>query len=414
MKSVAEHLTDVLEQVRPLPPFAQHLLDAAGHHLAEDVLSPRDVPLFDNSAMDGYAVRRIDTIDASEQNPATLTIGQELPAGAAVTVELEPGSCARIMTGAPIPPGADAVVPVEWTDGAADGAVRINRTPEEGQYIRRQGDDVRADQLLLPAGTMLGPRQIGLLAGVGIELAVVHPRPRVVVISTGSELVEPGTEPGPGQIPDANGFILSAAARAAGATVYRVGVVPDDGRLLLDTIEDQLIRADLVITSGGVSVGAYDVVKEALAALGTIKFEPVAVQPGMPQGFGVIGQDEIPIFTLPGNPVSAYVSFELFVRPVLRKLLGYQNLYREVVEMICGGTFDSPDGRAQYVRGRIDPRTESRAATVSPVGGHGSHLLANLAQANCFICVPAEQTRVSAGDLVKVMLLEYPENRGDQ
>ena len=408
MKSVAEHLADVLEHVRPLPPFAQHLLDACGHHLAEDVLSPRDIPLFDNSAMDGYAVRHIDTLNASEENPVSLTIGQELPAGAASTVELDPGSCARIMTGAAIPPGCDAVVPVEWTDGAAAGVVRISRTPEPGQHIRSQGDDVQAGNLLLAAGTMLGPRQIGLLAGVGIELAVVNPSPRVVIISTGSELVEPGTEPGPGQIPDSNGFILAAAARAAGATVYRVGLVPDDRKSLLDTIEDQLIRADLVITSGGISVGAYDVVKEALAELGTVKFEPVAIQPGMPQGFGVIGEDEIPIFTLPGNPVSAYVSFELFVRPVLRKMLGYQELHRASIELICTGTFDSPEGRAQYVRARLDPRTDTRSATVTPVGGHGSHLLGSLALADCLICVPAEQTRVSAGDLVKVMLLDQP------
>ena len=411
MKSVAEHLADVLESIHPLPAFAQHLLDASGHHLAEDVHSPRDIPLFDNSAMDGYAVRLDDVLTASEWRPAVLTIAQELPAGADKTVELEPGTCARIMTGAPVPPGAEAVVPLEWTDGAAEGEVRITQAPEPGQHIRRQGDDVRADQVLLTAGTLLGPRQIGLLAGAGIELAVVHPRPRVVVISTGSELVEPGTEPGPGQIPDANGFILSAAARAAGATVYRVGVVPDDGAALMETIEDQLIRADLVITSGGVSVGAYDVVKEVLSELGTVKFESVAMQPGKPQGFGTIGEDKIPIFTLPGNPVSAYVSFELFVRPVLRKLLGYEKLHRETIELICMETFDSPQGRAQFIRGRIDPQTEGRSYTVSPVGGHGSHLLGGLAQADCLICVPAEQNRVSAGEMVKVMLLEQPDGR---
>jgi molybdopterin molybdotransferase len=411
MKSVDEHLSDVLERIRPLPAFAQHLLDADGHHLGEDVLSPRDVPLFDNSAMDGYAVLLDDVLTATEQRPAVLPIVQELPAGAAETVKLQPGTCARIMTGAPVPPGAEAIVPVEWTDGAAEGSVRITRSPEPGRHIRRQGDDIQAGQVLLTAGTLLGPRQIGLLAGAGIELAVVHPRPRVVVISTGSELVEPGTEPGPGRIPDANGFILSSAARAAGATVYRVAAVPDDGNTLLEAIEDQLIRADLVITSGGVSVGAYDVVKEVLAGLGTVTFDEVAMQPGKPQGFGVIGPDQIPIFTLPGNPVSAYISFELFVRPVLRKLLGYQNLHRERIELICTESFDSPPGRAQFIRGRVDPQTEGRSYTVSPVGGQSSHLLGGLARADCLICVPTGQTRVSAGEMVQVMVLEQPEGR---
>ncbi|HEV2640922.1 MAG TPA: gephyrin-like molybdotransferase Glp [Actinocrinis sp.] len=411
MKSVDEHLADVLEHVEPLPAFAQHLLDAHGHHLAQDVHSPRDLPLFDNSAMDGYAVRLQEVESAGEDKPVVLPISQELPAGAAGWAELEPGTCARIMTGAPVPPGADAIVPVEWTDGAAEGEVSITRAPEPGQHIRRRGDDIRAGQMLLTAGTLLGPRQLGLLAGAGIELAVVHPRPRVVVISTGSELVEPGTEPGPGQIPDANSFVLSSAARAAGATVYRVGVVPDDGALLLETIEDQLIRADLVITSGGVSVGAYDVVKEVMSGLGTVTFDQVAMQPGKPQGFGVIGEDRIPIFTLPGNPVSAYVSFELFVRPVLRRLMGYQNLHRETAELICMETFDSPAGRAQYIRGKIDPPEHGRSYTVSPVGGHGSHLLGGLAQADCLICVPADKTRVSAGDTLTVILLEQPEGR---
>ena len=254
---------------------------------------------------------------------------------------------------------------------------------------------------------MLGARQVGLLAAVGLDLVSVRPSPRVVIISTGSELVEPGAALGPGQIPDTNGYTLAAAAREAGAVVFRVGVVADDAKLLLDTIEDQLIRADLVVTTGGVSVGAYDVVKEALSGLGTVEFGRVAMQPGMPQGFGVVGADEIPIFTLPGNPVSAYVGFELFVRPAVRKLLGCQeDLHRPVVEAVCSDGFDSPGGRRQFARGAVGPAGPDGRIEVRPVGGSGSHLMGGLAQANCLISVPEAQTRVERGDLVSVVLLD--------
>jgi molybdopterin molybdotransferase len=228
-----------------------------------------------------------------------------------------------------------------------------------------------------------------------------------VIISTGSELVEPGIEPGPGQIPDTNGYTLATAAREAGAVVYRVGVVADDAKLLLDTIEDQLIRADLLVTTGGVSVGAYDVVKEALAGLGTVEFGRVAMQPGMPQGFGVVGPDETPIFTLPGNPVSAYVGFQLFVRPAIRKLLGYQeDLHRPVIEAVCLESLTSPAGKRQFARGIVGPAEADGRVEVRPVGGSGSHLMGGLAQANCLISVPEEQTRVEAGEVVSVILLD--------
>jgi molybdopterin molybdotransferase len=407
MKSVADHTAQVLARIRPLPPFEQHLLDAHGHRLAADVVAPRDVPLFDNSAMDGYAVRLIDVVGADAQRPAVLAVTQELPAGTAADMEVAPGTCARIMTGAPVPPGAEAVVPVEWTDPGGEGTVRINRVPTPGAHIRRVGEDVRTGDLLLTAGTLLGARQIGLLAAVGLDRVVVRPSPRLVVISTGSELVEPGVEPGPGQIPDANSFALAAAAREAGAVVYRVGVVPDDGKLLLDTIEDQLIRADVVVTSGGVSVGAYDVVKEVLSSLGTITFERVAMQPGMPQGFGVIGPDETPIFTLPGNPVSAYVSFELFVVPAIRKLLGMrEGVERTTVDAVCTEAFGSPSGKRQFVRAKLVLTGAGGRIAVRPVGGLGSHLMGGLAQADCLISVSEETTRVEPGDLVPVILLE--------
>jgi molybdopterin molybdotransferase len=407
MKSVTRHLEDVLSRIKPLPAFEQHLLDAHSHRLAQDVAAPRDVPLFDNSAMDGYAVRRIDVLGADEERPALLTVAYETPAGAPPGRELDPGSCARIMTGAPVPPGADAVVPVEWTDGAAEGVVRINRAPEPGEHIRRVGEDVREGQPLLAAGTLLGARQIGLLAAVGIDLVSVRPSPRVVVISTGSELVEPGVEPGPGQIPESNGFTLAAAAREAGATAFRVGVVADESKTLLSAIEDQLVRADIVITSGGVSVGAYDVVKEALSKLGTVAFERVAMQPGMPQGFGVVGPDEIPIFTLPGNPVSAYVGFELFVRPAIRRMLGYDaaDLHRPTAQAVTVQALKSPPGRRQFLRGHAEVVGPDGRIEVRPIGGPGSHLMGGLAQANCLITVPEDVTGVEAGETVEIIVL---------
>jgi molybdopterin molybdotransferase len=420
MRSVEEHLSAILSRLRPLPPFEQHLLDAHGHYLAEDVTAGLDLPPFDNSAMDGYAVRVADVLGADEQNPAVLSVEQELPAGVAPSeIELLPGTCARIMTGAPVPPGADAVVPVEWTDAGAsgDGSVRIQRAPKPGMHIRSFGEDVRAGQLVLTAGTHLGARQIGLLAAIGRDLVSVRPAPRVVVISTGAELVEPGTEPVPGQIHDSNSFTLATAAKEAGAEVYRVGMVPDESKVLLDTIEDQLIRADLVITSGGVSMGAYEVVKDTLGRLGTVEFSKVAMQPGMPQGFGVIGPDETPIFTLPGNPVSAFISFEVFVKPALRALQGLEQLAAEPETALAAEAFDSPAGRRQFLRGkwvrdaegeeyREGARNGYRVTRVSLASGSGSHLMGGLAHADCLIVVPEDVTHVGIGERVAVLRLE--------
>jgi molybdopterin molybdotransferase len=263
---------------------------------------------------------------------------------------------------------------------------------------------VQAGQVVLEAGTRLGPGQLGLLAAVGRDRVMVRPRPRVVIISTGSELVEPGTRTEPGQISESNSYILTTAAREAGALAFRVGIVPDDDRSLMNAIEDQLIRADLVLTSGGVSVGAYDVVKEVLSRLGTVSFETVAMQPGKPQGYGTIGPDSTPIITLPGNPVSSYVSFEVFVRPVIRRLLGVEPLHRPVVRAVCEEAFPSPAGKRQYARGWLD--VSDGRYVVRPVGGAGSHLVGNLAHANALIVVPEAVTEVPAGGTVEVMVLE--------
>jgi molybdopterin molybdotransferase len=403
MKSVDEHLQDCLEGVSPLDPIDLQLLDAHGCILAEDVVADRSLPMFDNASHDGYAVRAEDISSASEHAPVDLPVTGDIPAGRPSTVSLQPGTAMRIMTGAPVPRGADSVVPVEWTD-AGLAQVSINRPAGIGAHVRPTGADVRAGDKVLASGSRLGPPQIGLLAAVGRDRVVCRPKPRVVVLSTGSELVEPGVALEPGQISESNSFALTTAAREAGALAFRVGIVPDDPRQLIDTIEDQLIRSDLLVTTGGVSAGAYDVVKEVLSRLGTVTFDKVAMQPGMPQGRGSIGPDRTPIFTLPGNPVSAYVSFEVYVRPVIRKLLGVEPLNRPTVRAVCTQQLHSPEGKRQFARGWLS--VEDGRYVVKPVGAQGSHLVNDLAHANCLIVVPESVTVVPEGGAVTVMVLE--------
>jgi molybdopterin molybdotransferase len=266
------------------------------------------------------------------------------------------------------------------------------------------GEDVAVGDVLISHGTVLGPRQIGLLASVGRATVRSRPRPRVVVISTGSELRDPGTPLGRDSIYDGNSFLLAAAARRAGAIAYRVGIVPDEPRAFLDALQDQLVRADIVVTSGGVSQGDFDVVKEALRPLGTVWFGPVAMQPGKPQGFGHVGDDRTPIFTLPGNPVSSYVSFEQFVLPAIRKLMGRTPYVRPTVTARLTHEISSPEGREQLVRAEYD--VDSRGASATPFGGHGSHLIGDLASSNALVVVPADVTTVAAGEQVRVLRLD--------
>ncbi|MEU6234614.1 gephyrin-like molybdotransferase Glp [Kitasatospora sp. NPDC047058] len=420
--SVDEHLADVLAAVGPLPAIELRLLDAQGCALDEDVLADGDLPPFDNSSMDGYALRTADTAGATAEYPSVLSVVGDIAAGAGDLPKVGPGQAARIMTGAPVPPGARAVAPVEWTDGGSgsgqaadamaapveDEEVRVLRPVSEGAHIRRRGSDVAAGSRVLEAGTRLGPAQLGLLAAIGRATVKVRPRPRVVVLSTGSELVQPGEPVGPGQIADSNSFTLTAAARDAGAIAYRVGGVPDDAARLRAVLEDQLGRADLIVTSGGVSVGAYDVVKEVFESYGGVDFRRLRMQPGKPQGFGRIGAGVagpggagVPLLALPGNPVSAYISFELFVRPVIRTMLGAPDVHRPVVRALCPAALHSPAGRRQFLRGRYD----AAAGVVEPVGGAGSHLVGALARADCLITVPEDVTELPAGSEVDVVLL---------
>ena len=403
MRSVDEHLSMILDGVRPLPPYEQPLLEALGLPICEDVASPIDLPSFDNSAMDGYACRLADVLDASRDTPVRLPVVGESAAGQTKAYALSPGQTVKIMTGAPLPAGADVVVPIEWTDGGR-AMVSIVQTPSPGQHVRPRGEDVRAGDSLLESGTVLGPRQAAILAATGYPSVKARPRPRVVVVSTGSELREPGEPLGFDSVYDANSFALAAAARQADAIAYRVGIVSDDPQELTDTLSDQLVRADLVVTSGGVSKGDYDVVKDVLGRLGTVEFAEVAMQPGKPQGFGTVGEDDTPIFTLPGNPVSSYISFEVFVLPAIRRMMGKLPYRRPLVRATCTAGLNSPRGRTQYVRGRFE--VTARGAQVSAVGGHGSHLIGSLSQSNCLIVVPAATTAVEAGTIVDVAVLD--------
>lgn len=308
-----------------------------------------------------------------------------------------------------MPSGADAVVPVEWTDGGT-ARMTVDRPVKVGNAVRRAGDDVVEGTTVLQPGVRIGPGEMGILAAVGRRSVPAYPRPRVVVLSTGEELVEPGHPLGPGQIWESNSFMVAAAALEAGCEVHRHGFVGDDPETVLDTLEGLLVRADIVVTTGGVSMGAHDVVKQVLTRQGSVEFTQVAMQPGKPQGFGTIGPDRTPILTLPGNPVSAFVSFQIFVRPALRKLRGLAPDPLPATRAILTSPVTSPQGRRSYLRGVLEESPHGRGAdaTVSPAFQQGSHQLSALAGANALVVVPEEVTEVVAGTSVQVLRLPQP------
>ena len=404
MISVEDHLRRCLDAVGPLAPVELDLLEAQDLVLADDVVSPLDLPGFDNSAMDGYAVVADDVAAASEDAPVRLPVDGDVPAGVTSQRSLAAGRTVRIMTGAPMPEGAEAVVPVEQSDGGVL-EVLLRAPAPAGQHVRRAGADVRTGDVVLRAGAVLGPAQLALLAAVGRARVRVHARPRVVVLSTGSELVEPGRLPGFGQVVDSNGVMITAAVVDAGAGPDRLGLVADDPTVFLQTLTDVVSRADLVVTTGGVSAGAYDTVKEVLSGLGTVWFGKVAMQPGMPQGFGTVGPDATPIFTLPGNPVSAFVSFEMFVRPVIRRLAGHRDLHRRTETAVALQSWTAPAGKVQVARAELVARDDGTPG-VRLSGGQGSHQLGSLAVADALVVVPADVTRVDEGDLVRCLVLD--------
>lgn len=401
--SVDEYLRRILESIGPLQPYDQPLLETLGLPLCEDITSSIDLPRFTNSAVDGYAVHQYDIESASRDYPATLAVVGESAAGTSKPYALAPGTAIKIMTGAPMPTGADTVVPIEATNGGT-ATVAIYETPALGAHVRAAGEDITEGELILDEGAVIGAREAGLLASLGRSQIRARPRPRVVIISTGTELREPGASLDFDSIYDGNSFMLAAAARALGAIAYRVGVVSDNVAAFSDVLSDQLVRADLVVTSGGVSKGNYDVVKEALAGLGTVDFCEVAMQPGKPQGFGLVGAESTPIITLPGNPVSAYVSFEVFVVPALRRMMGLLPYRRPLVQAMLGEDLASPAGKRQYVRGMFE--VTQHGARVTPVGGSGSHMIGGLAKANALIVVGEDETALNVGDTARVLVLD--------
>jgi molybdopterin molybdotransferase len=398
--SVEDHRRAVLSAITPLEPIELNLFEAHGCVLVADVIADADIPSFTRSAMDGYAVL------AETAGPgATLRVTGEVAAGTRDPVRVRPGEAVRIMTGAPIPAGADAVVPVEVAD-ERDGKMQVRATPMVGDHIRPAGEDVRAGTTVLRSGRRLGAADIGMLASVGRGRALVHPRPRVAVISTGDELTEPEATLAPGQIRDTNSYTLTAMAQEAGATAFRHTIVRDDRRALIEAFEGALSHADMLVTSGGVSAGRYDLVKQVLAQLGDVRSTKVGMQPGMPQAFGFVTRPlshPVPCFGLPGNPVSAFVSFEVFVRPALRRLQGRTDLNRPRINAVLDEPLRSPQHRVSFIR--VTLRRDDDAWHARATGPQGSGILTSAVEADGLAEVPSDRTEVPAGETVVVHLL---------
>lgn len=406
--SVAEHRDRILATIQPLPAVAVPLPQALQRTLAETVDAIVDVPGFDNSAMDGYALRRADVPAATPEAPVALRVIADLPAGTALDPRLGAGEAARIMTGAPVPADADSIVPLEDTDGGTL-TVLIRRAPEPAAHIRRAGSDVRIGESVLTAGRTLGARDLAAAAATGTSTLLVHPAPRVGVLSTGSELRASGERLDRGQIHDSNSVLLAAAVAECGGIPVQLGSVPDDEESLRSLFVRHAADVDAFVTSGGVSVGAYDIVKAVLAPLG-VWFGPVRMQPGKPQGFGhwpdPAGGPGTPIFALPGNPVSVFVSFEEFVRPALLALQGRTELHRARERATVTEGWRSPEGRAQFMP-VVAERHPDGTLTARPAssGGSGSYLVASLAGANAVAMVPESVTEVLPGEPVDVTLV---------
>nr|WP_128619148.1 gephyrin-like molybdotransferase Glp [Mycobacterium lepraemurium] len=397
MRSVAEHQRVVAGLIRARPPVAVSLAQAQGLVLTEDVVAGLALPVFDNSAMDGYAVRAEDTAGATPERPVVLPVAEDVPAGRTDELTLRPGTAHRIMTGAPVPTGATAVAPVEDTDGGVD-VVSIRAPREPGKHIRRAGEDVSPGTTVLRRGQVVTPAVLGLAAALGIAELSVIPRQRVLVISTGSELVAPGAALRPGQIYESNSIMLAGAVRDAGAELVAVATAEDEVAQFSSIIDRYAAGTDLIITSGGVSAGAYEVVKDAFGREGDqgVEFVKVAMQPGMPQGVGRAAGATI--VTLPGNPVSALVSFEVFIRPALRTAMGLPDPERPHRSAVLAESLTSPRGKRQFRRAVLD----DDAGTVVSYGPPASHHLRWLASANALLDIPEDVVEVPEGTTLEV------------
>jgi molybdopterin molybdotransferase len=405
MRAVEEARDNVLERIQALAPIELHLQEAHGCVLASNVIAELDIPGFSSSAMDGFAVRASDVAAARTESPVALAIAGRARVGQQPEATVGAGEAVRIATGAPIPAGADAVVPIEQAV-ADEYQVQILRGVPEGKNVRPAGQDVKAGQVLVPQGRRISSPELGLLASSGHASVLVYPRPRVVVLSTGDELVEP-SRPAPfGMVRDANSYTLFGGLREVGAVPYLAGIIRDDVDALRDEVLGLAARADCFISSGGVSVGERDVVKRAFFRRGDIDFYRVAMQPGMPQAFGMI--DDTPYFGLPGNPVSVFVSFEVFIRPALLRMMGRKDIFRPEIMAVLESDISGPKDRTQFARVRVwRERGEWRVASTGP---SASNLLATVTKANGLAIIPPGIDTAAAGSRVRVMLFRALED----
>src|SRR6478752_7047 len=380
---------------------------------AEEVVTERPLPGFDQAAIDGYAVRSVDVLgveagdDEDGDREVTLPVMGTIDAGTRTPSRLQPRQAARVQTGAPLPTLADAVLPLRWTDGGMN-RVRILRGAPSGAYVRRAGDDVQPGDVAVRSGTIIGAAQVGLLAAVGRERVLVHPRPRVSVMCVGGELVDISRTPGNGQVYDVNSYALAAAGRDAGAEVNRVGIVDTEPNELREIVEGQVNRAEVIVIAGAVGGAAAESVRSVLAQLGEMEVTRIAMHPGSVQGFGQLGPEGVPVFLLPANPVSALVVFEVMVRPLIRLTLGKRQPLRRVVQARALSPITSVAGRKGYLRGQLMRDQDTGEYLVQALGGApgaSSHLLATLAEANCLVVVPSDAEQVRTGEIVDVAFL---------
>ncbi|WP_111509539.1 gephyrin-like molybdotransferase Glp [Mycobacterium kyogaense] len=418
MRSVEEQQARVAAAAVAPRPVRVAIAEAQGLMCAEEVVTERPLPGFDQAAIDGYAVRSVDVLgigggpdggdgDEPENRDLSLPVMGLIEAGSRTPSRLQPRQAARVQTGAPMPTLADAVLPLRWTDGG-ESRVRVLRGVRSGAYVRRTGDDVQPGDVAVRAGAIIGPAQVGLLAAVGRERVLVHPRPRLSVMCVGGELVDISRTPGNGQVYDVNSYALAAAARDAGAEVNRVGIVPTDPAQLREVVEGQLSRAEAVVIAGAVGGAAAESVRSVLAQLGDMEVTRIAMHPGSVQGFGQLGPDGLPVFLLPANPVSALVVFEVMVRPLLRLSLGKRQPMRRVVQARALSPITSVVGRKGYLRGQLMRDQDTGEYLVQALGGapgSSSHLLATLAEANCLVVVPSDAEQIRTGEIVDVAFL---------
>jgi molybdopterin molybdotransferase len=401
MISVDEALNRILARTPVLGLEKVGIISSLGRVIGEDILAQRDIPPLDNSAMDGYAVRSPDINGASRENPISLKVVEDLPAGALPKGSVAHGQAVRIMTGAPIPPGADTVVMVEDTE-KADEDVRVFQGIPPGENIRRAGEDVKKGDRVISKGSVIRAAGVGMLASVGRALVYVHQRPVVAILCTGDELVDVDEGTAAHKIISSNSYTLSAQVMECGALPLQLGIAKD----VSADIEEKLrqgLRADVMLSSAGVSVGDYDLVKDVLRGIGfQTEFWRVAMRPGQPLAFGTTGGK--PTFGLPGNPVSSMVSFEQFVRPSLLKMMGHKNLFRPIVEAFLKEQIRKKPGRRHFMRARVS--LEGDRYMVTTTGPQGSGILNSMVEANGLLIVPEEVTEIKAGERVRVQILD--------